>query len=119
MANPSWPTTLPPMLQSGASVKPAVDNVIKTGMETGAPKRRRRFTWVPDTVTVTLCITSAQKSTLETFKRTTVSDVLPFDYVDPFTGGSKTYVFDGDIAYSANDGEYDSWNASFKLESRT
>jgi hypothetical protein len=87
-------------------------------MEMGAPKRRRRFTWVPNTVTVTLCVSAAEKAILDDFKRNTVQDVLPFDYIDPFTQSAATYVFDGDITYAYNAGEFDSWNASFNLESR-
>lgn len=59
MANPVWPVSLPPPLSSGTSVAPAVDNVITSQMETGAPKRRRRFTWVPDKYTTSVSLDGA------------------------------------------------------------
>lgn len=118
MANPTWPSTLPNPLSSGAQVAPAVDNVITSSVETGAPKRRRRFTWVPDRITVSLSLTGAQVTTLNTFVRTTLADVLPFDWVDPVTQGAKTWVFTKRPSYTADAGMYDSWTASVELESK-
>jgi hypothetical protein len=59
MTNAVWPTTLPDPLQQGTSLAPLVDNVITTSVETGTPKRRRRFTYVPDKYTTSLSLTGA------------------------------------------------------------
>lgn len=62
-------------------------------MDTGAPKRRRRFTWVPDTYNGSLLLTSEQVATLRNFVAITLKDVLPFDWTDFQDGGTQTYVF--------------------------
>lgn len=78
---------------SSVSYEPLVDNVQSTSMEAGAPKRRRRFTAVPDKLTCTVRCTQANVATLRTFVETTLQDVLPFDWVDFRTGLACTYVF--------------------------
>lgn len=56
--------------------------------------------------------------TLQAFVATTLKDVLPFDWVDPVTQATKTYVFTKRPTYSADAGMFDSWTASLELESR-
>lgn len=59
MANALWPSTLPNPLQANTKLEPLVDNIVSSNMATGAPKRRRRFTWVPDKYTTSLSLTGA------------------------------------------------------------
>ena len=59
MANPTWPATLPSPIDESLNYAPLVDNVITSNMETGAPKRRRRFTAAPEALTCTLVLNKA------------------------------------------------------------
>lgn len=93
MANTPWPTTLPLPETSALAYAPLIDPVIQTSMETGAPKRRRRFTAVPETLTCTLILAQDQLATLRAFVATTLQDVLPFDWIDFRDGTAATYVF--------------------------
>ncbi|NMW23859.1 hypothetical protein HFP05_05465 [Rhodanobacter denitrificans] len=116
MANPTWPSTLPaPQADSSASFG-APNNVIETGMETGSPKRRRRFTAVEIAFTCTLKLSKTQLATLETFYYTTLAQVLPFDWTDFRTGSTATYCFTKD-GYTSSyiQGSIDRWSVSMKL----
>lgn len=70
-------------------------NVIRTPMENGPVKSRRRFTAAPRNVSGTTDImTNAQIATFETWFRDTISDgALPFTAVNPRTGETQTYRF--------------------------
>lgn len=92
-----------------------VDNVIKTDMETGAPKRRRRFTAVPETFTCSVVLTGAQCAVLNTFVVTTLADVLPFDWKDFRSGGAATYVFNKRPTYAFAAAGAGLWRASLDL----
>lgn len=59
MSNPLWPATLPVPTNDQGTYAPLVNNVITSNMGSGAPKRRRRFTYVPETYTGQLLLTSA------------------------------------------------------------
>lgn len=100
MSNPTWPTTLPCPADAAGDYAPLLDNIIKTSMETGAPKRRRRFTAVPETFTATVILDSAQMVTLDAFVVDTLQDVMPFDWLDWRTGLTATYVFQKRPTYS-------------------
>lgn len=94
MANPTWPATLPaPRADGGAKYAPLAPNVVSTSVETGAPKRRRRFSYVPETFAGTLVLTGAQCATLSEFVATTLKDVNPFDWKDFRSGAACSYVF--------------------------
>lgn len=94
MANPTWPSTLPlPVADGSLQYAPIIEPVLATSMETGAPKYRRRMTYVPETCQATIEITGAQWTTLINFYNTTLSCTNPFDWKDFRTGGVATYVF--------------------------
>lgn len=116
MANPTWPSTLPPPLADSSASFGAPNNVIETGMETGSPKRRRRFTAVEISFTCTLKLSQAQLAVLETFYYTTLAQVLPFDWTDFRTGATATYCFTKD-GYTSSyiQGSIDRWAVSLKL----
>ncbi len=120
MANPSWPATLPqdPFAEDGAAYKPG-SNAVRTQMDAGAPKMRRRFTAVYETLQFTLVLSKADYATLMTFVVTTLLDVLPFDWIDFRTGNAAVYRFTKrpDAAYFAGNGDY--WTVSIDLELMT
>lgn len=72
---------------------PIIEPVLATSMETGAPKYRRRMTYVPETLVATIVITGDQWDTLIAFYDTTLSCVDPFDWKDFRNDNAATYVF--------------------------
>lgn len=116
MSNPVWPASLPPPIADNtAQYAPLVDNQIRTSMETGAPKARRRFTYVPESFGCTLKLTGAQVTTLRTFVETTLQDVDYFDWLDFRTGVTATYQFTKRPTYAFVQGRVDSWLATLSL----
>lgn len=111
---PSWPSSLPVPTDQSMQYAPLVDPVQTTQMETGAPKRRRRFTNVPLAFTATLILTSAQVDTLDTFIVTTLQDVDSFDWKDFRDGSAATYVFTKRPVYSML--AQGLWSASIELQ---
>jgi hypothetical protein len=94
MSNPGWPSTLPQNpFQDGPDQQPQ-SNSIRTGVDAGPPKARRRYTAVFTPVTFNLILSEAEITILNTFVITTLQDVLPFDWVDfQNTGNVATYRF--------------------------
>jgi len=116
MANPSWPATLPqPIQDNTAQYAPLVDNQIRTSMETGAPKSRRRFTYVPETFNCTLKLTGAQVTALRTFVETTLQDVDYFDWLDFRTMATATYQFTKRPTFACIQTRADAWLATLQL----
>lgn len=117
MPNPTWPASLPqdPYAEDGAGYKPG-DNAIRTQMETGPFKQRRRFTNVFETFTFQMVLSKANYATLMDFVKNTVKDVLPFDWIDFRTGAAATYRFikRPTVVYYAGDGDY--WTVQIELE---
>lgn len=81
MAYPEWPSSLPNPMLEGISYAPQ-SNVIRTQMDAGIAKTRRRFTAVPEDVAFSLFLTAAQVQTLQDFVAVTLADVLPFDWIE-------------------------------------
>lgn len=114
MANPAWPSTLPRPLATGAGYSPLVSPVASTDMETGDPKRRRRFTAVPEKFEGTLRLTGAQCATLKTFVEVTLKDVGLFDWVDFRSGAAATYYFKQRPGYNSR-GNAKQWDVAIEL----
>ena len=96
----SYPSSLPNPLQDSVQYSRAFDNILKSNMEFGI-KRRRRFTWVPDLMTVTIYVTRAQLQTFMDFYQITLAEVKPFEWDEwrsslPLT---TVYTFDGPPEY--------------------
>jgi len=116
MPNPLWPSTLPAPQAVSSTAYGAPNNVIETQVESGAPKRRRRFTSVEIPFTCTLKLTQTQHATLETFYYTTLQQVLPFDWTDFRTGATATYHFTKDGYQSSYiEGSIDRWLVTLSL----
>jgi hypothetical protein len=95
VANPVWPTTLPqgPYQQDdGPDIQPQ-SNAIRTPMDVGPAKQRRRFTAVPSPITFNLLLSETEIAILDTFVQVTLLDVMPFDWIDFQTGATATYRF--------------------------
>ncbi|CAN7332537.1 hypothetical protein LJR143_001684 [Pseudoxanthomonas sp. LjRoot143] len=77
----NWPSSLPRPQVDGCTYTPQ-DNQIRTEMRAGVPKVRRATTARPVDVTFQLVLTQAQVQTLDDFVAITLSDVLPFQWMD-------------------------------------
>lgn len=115
MSNPVWPSTLPIPTDQSVSYTALIEPVLTTSMETGAPKRRRRFTAVPETFTCQLMLTQDQRTALDQFAKATLSDVLPFDWTDWRSGDPLTYVFSKRPVYALASGAASLWTATIEL----
>lgn len=90
----AWPGTLPqtPLLEGYTESLP--NQVIRSQMETGPAKVRRRFTAAIKPFTVNLLMTLAQTVTLETFYETTLNGgVDQFTWLHPRTTDAITFRF--------------------------
>lgn len=116
MANPTWPTGLPqPIQDNTAQYAPLVDDQIRTSMETGAPKARRRTTYMPETFNCTLKLTGAQTGILNTFYATTLKSVGYFDWLDFRTMTTATYQFTKRPTFACIQTRADAWLATLQL----
>jgi hypothetical protein len=94
MANDVWPSTLPqkPLVDGYGEDFP--ENTIRTEMEVGPAKLRRRSTAAPKKITISFLMTQIQVATFETFFNTTLSSgSLPFDWAHPRTGVTESFRF--------------------------
>lgn len=87
----SWPGSLPKAIADGyQEIFP--DNAIRSQMETGYPKVRKRSTAAPYKFRLLFNMTAAQVTTLETFFTTTINDgVDTFTMANPRTGSNDTF----------------------------
>lgn len=79
-----WPVTLPaaPEADGYQIIYPA--NVIRSNMDAGPIKQRRRVSWAKLRVVAPFMLTAAQLVDFETFyKTTTLSGTLVFEWTDP------------------------------------
>lgn len=88
---PTWPTTLPRPERNGFSRVPQ-DARQRRQNEAGPPSYRKKFSSVADTVTLSVLLTRWQKSTFDTFYRTTLDfGTRAFYMPDPTTDGWRSY----------------------------
>lgn len=88
MASIDWPTTLPVPRQEGYSESPP-NNTIRSRIDSGAAKVRRRFTAGVRQLTVAYALTQTEVGYLDTFYVTTSkSGSLAFNYTHPRTGAT-------------------------------
>jgi hypothetical protein len=87
-------------MQQGFKESPP-DNTIRTKMEVGPPKMRRRGTGAPRPINGQCYMTAAQVVTFDTFYDTTLySGSLRFDWKNPRTGVSKELRFTAPPVYT-------------------
>lgn len=95
MANPTWPSTLPqyPDDDGSAGYAPIADPIMKSDMDSGTVKYRKRATAIPEQFTGNITLDKTQLATFKTFWDTTIDLLKPFDWKDFRTGDSATYMF--------------------------
>lgn len=117
MANANWPATLPDdVLVDGYDESPP-ETVVRTEMDAGPAKIRRRFTAGVRPLKVTLDrMTRTQVAALdELYVDTLEGGALPFDWTHPRTLGDVTFRFTRPPRYRPI-GSGALWNAELELE---
>lgn len=111
----SWPATLPQLpMASGFSESPP-DTTVRTKMDAGPAKVRRRFTANVRPIKASFLMTTAQIADLDTFYvTTTVGGSASFTWIDPRTSSSKSFRFMAPPEYNLTSGDY--WSVSLQLE---
>ena len=111
-----WPASLPDdVLVDGYSERPPRVR-LRTPMDAGPPKMRRRFTAAVEPIRCTMAFTRAQVTTFRTFYDTTLlGGVLTFDWTHPRTLAAVTFRFaDPEPEITPNSGK--DWIGDFTLE---
>ncbi len=92
---PAWPTSLPAFDAQGFQ-ESAPDNLLRTQMDAGPDKVRRRYTAAARGLQGTILLDETQYATFKTFHGTDLADgALPFTMTNPYGGGTATYRFTG------------------------
>lgn len=113
---PTWPGSLPAAPQGDSYQEQAPNTVVRSPMDAGPQKVRRRFTAGVRPFTFTWLLTKAQVATLDTFYNSTLSGgSLTFDGLNhPRTGTATTWRFTMPPTYTYLGP--DAWKAITPLE---
>ena|SRR5581483_3281963 len=84
----TWPDTLPQQLLMDGYAETPPSNVIRSTMDQGPPKDRRRSTDAERLFSGTMELTQDQIGIWEDFYYNTIDEVLPFDFPHPRTGAT-------------------------------
>ena len=71
---PAWPSTLPQLFQLSGYEETESDNIIRTPMDKGPPKVRRRGSDAPRLLTANMWLDGTQYSIFRDFVRNTLKD---------------------------------------------
>lgn len=90
----AWPGTLPQFVLRDGYQEGFKDTVLRSDMDSGPAKRRRRFTAAPEPHSFTMELTDAQVDLFRTFFDTTIEGgALGFDMTNPRTLATDTWAF--------------------------
>lgn len=115
----TWPIGLPSL---GADVSDKrQDAKLRSQMDVGPAKQRRRFTSAVRDIETTLIVTGAQRATLDALYITDLEEgALPFDWTDPADGSTVAFRFVSPIEYGLAAPNPTAanriWRAALKLE---
>ena len=116
MANPTWPVGLPQLIAVDGYGETPPDTTLRTGMDAGPAKVRRRSTAGIRPLSVQLDLDAAQVETLDGFYVATLQGgALAFDWVHPRTQAIATLRFVRPPAYRPQ-GSDAAWRAVMQLE---
>lgn len=110
-----WPATLPNPQYGGASFEPW-NNTIRTQMDAGTPKMRRRYTAVGANVVYMILVTEAEAQTLDGFVAGTLKDVLTFNWKDFRKAGHPAAVYRFRSRPKYESVSFGLWRATLELE---
>lgn len=95
----SWPATLPCPVIDATDARG--EGAIRTPMDAGPSKARRRFSAVSRYVTAEIPLDATQRGTLDSFYADTLGEgVDAFDIADPFGGATVSARFSGPVSYA-------------------
>ncbi|WP_321367577.1 hypothetical protein [uncultured Desulfuromusa sp.] len=106
-----WPATIPQKPRQSDYSAADVEATIRTSMDAGPEKVRRRYTAVPELLTCVFVMTIDEHTTFQTFFRETIArGALPFDWIHPETGvavvcriiGVPTRRYRGPLRYAVS-----------------
>jgi len=101
MATQNWPTSLPSLVNSESFSMDIGDTLIKTDMDIGPSKVRRRSTRSVDNYTITMDLNQSQVLALKTFFSTTLNGgATTFYFTDPLTNIVEIFRFKKPPAFS-------------------
>lgn len=108
MADIYWPDTLPKtLLMNGLSAK-RNSNVIRTQMDTGVKKARRRYTATTKIFSGKMLLDENQRDELDRFYRVVLADgVFRFNFIDPQTLESAEFRFTEDYTENSVEGNFE------------
>lgn len=89
MATPVFPATLPKLVMTNYSYKP-VNNLIRTNMEAGPAKTRRRFVNVPTEISAEWIFTRAELGIFEKFWKEQLYDGAAWFKIKVVNGAGET-----------------------------
>lgn len=113
---PTWPNSLPPFPEADAYQEQAKDQTLRTEMDAGPAKVRRRFTGKVVNFPVRWTLDAVQLSTLETFFYDTLGGgALDFTAKQPRTGGDVQLRFLEPYVATPSDHQL-LWNVTGKME---
>ena len=108
MASINWPEYLPATLLVRGLSKQPQSNVIRTAMDAGPKKARRRYTARTVAYSGKQAFNAAEMAVFEQFYHTVLADgVLRFNFTDPATLETAEFRFTGDYTASAADGRFE------------
>jgi len=114
MANITWPELLPATLLIDGFSKQPQSNVIRTSMDAGPKKARRRYTARTVKYSGKQIFDAAELAVFEQFYCTVLADgVLRFNFTDPSTLETAEFRFTADYTVSAVEGLFE---VSMQLE---
>ena len=110
----AWPGSLPQTPLNTGYVQSIKDTAIRSSMDQGPDKLRRRVTRDIRLIQMQFVMTTAQVNTLRTFYNSTIQGTGTVDWSDDLTGEESTYRFVGPPAYSFI--EAGQWSVSITFE---
>ena len=116
MANPTWPAGLPELVAVDGYEERPPDTALRTRMDAGPAKVRRRFTAGTRPLSVQLDIDAAQVETLDSFYMAALQGgALAFDWTHPRTQAAATLRFLRPPVYRPRTSDA-AWRATLELE---
>jgi hypothetical protein len=113
----TWPASLPQSLQVTGFQESYQNQVLRSEMEAGPPKQRRRFSATTDKVAGQIIVTKAQLSTFNSFWDGDIAGgALAFDWQHPITGNPASMRFVEPFNVRLAQGSNDEYVVELKLE---
>jgi len=108
MADIYWPELLPSGLLADGFSKQPQSNVIRTSMDAGPKKARRRYTARTVKYSGKQMFDEAELMVFEQFYHNVIADgVLRFNFTDPVSQETAEFRFTEDYSVSGNEGQYE------------